>query len=104
MTEAQAIAVSHVDVQELAREIAVRMAPDALLEAEDVGAMLRCSGRYVLEHYVPAPGFPKPLRLTGSEGRRSKPRWRRCDIVAWIDSHVGGQSKRGGRPRLQSDD
>lgn len=28
-----------VDVQALAREFAVRMAPDALLEAEDVGAL-----------------------------------------------------------------
>lgn len=93
-----------VDVQALAREIAVRMAPDALLEAEDVGAMLKCTGRYVTEHYVAAPGFPKPLRLTGRDGRRSKPRWRRCDIVAWVESHVGGQSKRGGRPRHAVED
>ena len=99
MSEEQAAALAGVDVQALAREIAVRMAPDALLEASDVGAMLKCSPRYVLEHYVTAPGFPKPLRLTAAGGVRSKPRWLRGDLTKWIESHVGGQSKRGGRPR-----
>ena len=99
MSEEQAAALAGVDVQALAREIAVRMAPDALLEASDVGAMLKCSPRYVLEHYVTAPGFPKPLRLTAAGGARSKPRWLRGDLTAWIASHIGGQSKRGGRPR-----
>lgn len=88
-----------IDVQTLAREIAARMSPDALLDAEDVGALLKVSARYVTEEYVPAPGFPKPIRLTGPDGRRGKPRWQRRDIVAWIESHKDGRSKRGGRPR-----
>ena len=88
-----------IDIEALAREIAVRMDPQALMDAEDVGAYLKCSARYVQEEYVRAPGFPKPLRLTGPDGRRGQPRWRRQDITAWVDFHVNGQSKRGGRPR-----
>lgn len=104
MTEAQTFAVSAVDVQELAREIAVRLAPDALLEAEDVGAMLKCDARYVTEQYAAAPGFPKALRLTGKGGRKSKPRWIRSDIVDWIEKHKNGRSTRGGRRRDTTDD
>ncbi len=99
MTEAHAAAVSGLDVQELAREIAVRMAPDALLEASDVGAMLKCDARYVTEQYAAAPGFPKALYLTGKGGRKSKPRWIRSDIVDWIERHKAGRSTRGGRRR-----
>lgn len=86
-------------VQDLAREIAARMAPDALLDAEDVAAILKCSARYVTEQYTLSPGFPKPLRLTGPDGRRSKPRWKRSEVMAWVDSHANGAVKRGGRPR-----
>lgn len=87
------------EVQDLAREIAARMAPDALLDAEDVAAILKCSARYITEQYVLSPGFPQALRLTGPDGRRSKPRWKRSDIMEWIDAHRDGRSKRGGRPR-----
>lgn len=91
------------DVQELARHIAARMAPDALLDAEDVAALLKCSARYVKGQYAISPGFPKALRLTGPDGRRSNPRWRRSDIIDWINSHTGGRSKLGGRPRKTPD-
>src|SRR3546814_10768058 len=63
-------------VEELARQIAARMAPDALLDAEDVAALLKCTSRYVTESYSIAKGFPKALRLTGPGERRSKPRWK----------------------------
>lgn len=86
-------------VIDLARHIAARMAPDALLDAEDVGALLKCSARYVTEQFVLSPGFPVAIRLTGPGGRRGKPKWKRSDIMAWVDAHSGGQSKRGGRPR-----
>ena len=88
-----------IDIEELARQIAMRMDPEALMDAEDVGAYLKCSARYVRERFVLAPGFPKPLRLTGPNGSRAQPRWRRQDITAWVNSHLNGQSKRGGRPR-----
>lgn len=88
-----------VNIDDLARKIAMRMDPEALLDAEDVGAWLKCSGRYVLEHYVLAPGFPRAIRLTLPEGRKSNPRWRRQDISQWIDAHLNGRSTRGGKPR-----
>ena len=47
------------DLIALAREIASRMAPDSLLSSEDVGALLKCSSRYVNESVSLAPGFPK---------------------------------------------
>lgn len=87
-----------VDVIDLAREIAMRMDPDALLDSADVGAMLKCEPRSVTEEYAKAPGFPKPYRLTKPTGR-SQPRWKRSEIQSWIDSHKNGASKRGGRPR-----
>jgi hypothetical protein len=87
------------DVENLARQIAARMAPDALLDSEDVGAILKCSPRYVREQFAIAPGFPKAIRLTGPEHRRGSPRWRRSDIMDWVNSHVNGATKRGGRPR-----
>ena len=93
---------TEIDHALLAREIAMRMAPDSLLDSEDVGAMLKCDARYVRETYIKAPGFPKPVRLTGPNGQRSQPRWKRQDMVDWINSHTEGRSKLGGRPRKQA--
>ena len=90
-----------IDIEALASQIAVRMDPQALLDAEDVAAYLKCSARYVQEEYIKAPGFPKAIRLTGPDNRKGNARWRRQDITAWVDSHVNGQSKRGGRPRQE---
>lgn len=86
-----------VDVQELAREIAARMAPDALLDSNDVGALLGCTGRYVTEQYVLSPSFPKAIRLVGPRGRRGQPRWRRSAIMAWVETQESGTSTRGAR-------
>lgn len=91
--------MSEIDIQDLAREIAARMAPDALLDAKDVGALLKCSAEYVTEQYAKAPGFPQALRLTGCGGRKSKPRWMRAEIMEWIQRHKHGRGTRGGRPR-----
>lgn len=87
------------EIADLARQIAARLDPESLLDAEDVAAILKCSPRYVTEQYAISQGFPKALRLTGPEGRRSKPRWKRSEIMDWINAHTGGRSKRGGRPR-----
>lgn len=92
------------EIEDLARQIAARMDPDALLDAEDVAAILKCSPRYVTEQYVLATGFPKAIRLTGPEKRRSQPRWRRSEIMAWVDAHRNGATTRGGRPRNRVDD
>jgi predicted DNA-binding transcriptional regulator AlpA len=87
-----------IDVQELAREIAARMAPDALLDASDVAALLKVSPRYITEQYALSDGFPRAIRLDGPDGRKSKPRWRRSDIMRWLDSY-SKPGKRTGRPR-----
>ena len=83
----------------VAQYVAQQQDPDRLLGADGVAALLDCSARYVTEHYVAAPGFPKARRLTLSGGRRSQPKWRRGDILEWIAAHEGGKTKRGGRPR-----
>jgi len=88
----------NINIQELAREIAVRLAPDALLNTEDV-ALLKCSPGYVREQYAHTPGFPKTIRLTGPNGRQSQPRWRRAEIMEWIDMNQVQHTKRVGRPR-----
>ena len=91
--------MTDVDVKELARELAARIAVDALLDALDIAALLKCSSRYVTEGYALTPGFPKPIRLVGPGGRRSHPRWRRSDVIDWINSHDLSQRPRVGRPR-----
>lgn len=93
--------VSPEEIEELARQIAARMAPDTLLDARDVAAILKCTPRYVTERFIITPGFPRPLRLTGPNGSRSRPKWQRSEIMAWVDSHKDGRTKRGGRPRKQ---
>jgi len=89
----------NINIQELAREIAVRLAHDALLNSEDVAALLKCSTSYVLEQYVHAPGFPRAIRLSGPNGRKGQPRWRRSEIMEWIDQHQTSPTRRAGRPR-----
>lgn len=96
--------MTSLEVEALAREIAMRMAPDALLEASDVGAMLKCSAEYVTEEFAHAPGFPRAIRLTRPGGRNGKPRWLRSDVVEWIQSHREGQHTRGGSKRKISMD
>lgn len=82
------------DVIELAREIAARMAPDALLDRDDVASMLKVGPRTLDEAYRPAPGFPRAIHLKTADGR-SQPRWQRQDVIAWIEKHKA----RPGRPR-----
>lgn len=88
------------EIQELARELAVRMAPDALLDREDVASLLRCTPRYVSDHYSLAPGFPRAIYLaSGPDGRRGLPKWRRSAIMEWIEKQADGKPARGGRQR-----
>lgn len=88
-----------IDLQALAREIAARMAPDALMDAEDVGALLKFKARYVTEELQFLPGFPKAVRFRKPEGGRTHPRWVRADITEYIQAHREGREKKPGRPR-----
>lgn len=90
-----------IDIETLARKIAMFLDPEALWDAEDVGAYMKCSARYVQEAWSIAPGFPKAIRLAGPDGRRGNARWLREDITGYVKSHIHGQSKRGGRPRKE---
>lgn len=82
------------DLDSLASKIAARVAPDALLDIEDVAALLHVSPRQFSEAYASAPGFPQALRLKTATGR-SRPRWMRSDVMKWVTSH----KTFGGRPR-----
>lgn len=96
--EMQSSALDRLDIAELARQIAARLAPDTLLDARDVAAMLKCQPRYVTEQMSRAPGFPRAIRIAGPNGRRSNPRWQRSDIMEWIESQKT-PPRRVGRPR-----
>lgn len=93
-----------IDYEVLARHLAARMAPDALLDAEDVGALLKCSGRYFQESYALDPTFPRPVVLPSvgrineeSKTRRRRKRWKRAEVMEWIDAHRDGPAKPGRR-------
>lgn len=95
--------VPNIDLNALAKLIAKELLeqsdPDALMDAEDVGARLKRSTRYVLEDYSRTPGFPKAIRLTGPDGRLGHKQWRRKDITEWINKHADHKTTRGGKPR-----
>jgi predicted DNA-binding transcriptional regulator AlpA len=89
-----------IDLQVLAREIAARLDPIALLDAEDVGALLKCCSRQVKERYARTKDFPKPVPMGIEPGHRGRPRWQRADIAAWIEGRkMGARKKAVGRPR-----
>lgn len=91
-----------IEVESLAREIAFRLAPDALLDATDVAHILGCQPRYVTEHYGKTPGFPGAIRLPGPNGNKGHPRWIRAEIAEWIRAQRAPDSKmakKPGRPR-----
>lgn len=93
----------NIDVEELARHIAARMAPDALLTAEDVGAILNCSARYVREKFADIPDFPRAVRFKLTDSSLSQPRWKRHEIEKYIsDCAMTDEQLRGprrGKPR-----
>jgi hypothetical protein len=84
----------------LAREIAARITDDALLDAEDIAALLKVEPRYVRDNYALTKGFPAAIRLVNISGGKGHPRWRRCEIMKWINDHSNGRAPgRSGRPR-----
>jgi predicted DNA-binding transcriptional regulator AlpA len=93
-----------IDLQALAREIAARMDPLALLDADDVGALLKCCPRQVTERYAKTKDFPKPVRMSVEPGTRSRPRWQRADLAAWIQSRKADEKKPGRPRRIYHDD
>jgi hypothetical protein len=91
------------EIQVLAREIAARMDPLSLLDAEDVGALLKYQARYITEELQFAPGFPKAVRFRKEGKGRTHPRWIRSDITDYIIAMRDGKEKRPGRPRRPID-
>jgi predicted DNA-binding transcriptional regulator AlpA len=92
--------VNGIDMADLARRVAALTDPEALLDADDVAAWLKCTARYVKEHYAKSGDFPQPMRLPAAEGRRGQPRWRRQDIQDWLDQHRPRARGKPGRKRL----
>lgn len=58
----------------------MRTAP-LIIGPDDVAELLGCSTRHVYSIRRQT-RFPQPLRLLGPT---SKPRWRRADVVRWIE-------------------
>jgi hypothetical protein len=87
------------ELKVLAREIAARMDPLALLDAEDVGALMKYKARYITEELQFSPGFPKAVRFRLYGRGRAHPRWIRSDITDYIMATRDGHEKRPGRPR-----
>jgi len=88
--------VPEIDYEKLAVHLARFMCPDALLDADGVGALIEASRRQVLEYWAKADGFPKAIRPRGPDGKAGHPRWVRSDISDWVASH---REKKAGRPR-----
>lgn len=88
-----------IDVQELARALALIMDPDALWTVEDCANYLRKAPRYFREQIASVPGFPKPVRMALPDARQSQPMWYRRDIIAWMKAQQQGKKPQGGRPR-----
>lgn len=88
------------DLAQLGREIAARITDDSLLDVQDVASLLKVSARYVSENYAQLPNFPKAIRLANATGNLGQPRYRRGDVIAWINAHNSGRRPgRSGRPR-----
>ncbi len=90
---------STLDQEALGRQIAAWLDPDALLDAEDIGLLLKCSGRYVLEWHAKAEGFPPAVRLPGPDKKLGHPRWKRRHILEYLDELFPKLAAKPGRPR-----
>jgi predicted DNA-binding transcriptional regulator AlpA len=64
---------------------------DILLTAADIAKILQVSPRVVAEKYAMHPNFPVPLRLPSPKGQGVH-RWKREEIMTWIDSLREGRS------------
>lgn len=57
-----------------------------LWSAAQVGEYLKCSDRYVLEHYCTLEDFPVKIRLP-SRGGRGHPLWNAGEIIKWAQKY-----------------
>lgn len=57
-----------------------------LWTAQQVGAYLKCSDRYVLEYYCTLPDFPEKIRLPSKSGR-GHPLWNASEVIAWAQKY-----------------
>ena len=81
---------------ELVRELAVELGKQFrasipveidLWSADQVGGYLKCSGRYVLEHYCTLSDFPDKIRLPSRNGGKGHPLFNAREIVAWAQKY-----------------
>jgi len=80
------------DLLALARAIAANMPPAipidvALWSAADCAAYLRTSESSFQSRVAYLPGFPQAIRLPRPDGRRSHPRWKACEVIAWTERY-----------------
>lgn len=68
---------------EAIREIAMLQHPEALWDAADCAAYLRCQPRQVTERYATLEDFPKAIRLPSRTGK-GHPKWRAEEVRDWV--------------------
>lgn len=94
------LSLTPADIIQLAREIAARSTDDSLLDADDVAALLKVKVKNFQDNYSSVKSFPAPYRLVNASGQQGHRKWRRGDVIKWIDQHKDGNFPgRIGRPR-----
>jgi len=58
---------------------------EPLMKASDIASILGVSARQVSERYAMLPDFPRAVRLPSEKGQ-GHCRWRRTDILKWLNS------------------
>ena len=56
-----------------------------LLDAKLVGSILKVATKQVHEKYAKLDGFPVPIFLPSGESGKSRKRWRKSDVIDWIE-------------------
>jgi len=77
-----------IDTKKLAKELAAEMARrnSYLITSKGVAEILGVTSESIpLREVLADKTFPSPISLTSSGVRR----WRRPDVIAWVDAHYG---------------
>lgn len=74
---------------ELARHIAMRLAPHALWDMSEVAAYLHQTEEHARQWIVSQDEFPPRIRIPSAKlAERVRFLWRAKDVIAWAESHV----------------